>query len=99
MSTFMQNATEYGAFYVGETTEGTTILHPDVFHTEKEHYKLLRGERWRRQRGWFVRLSAPGFLDCTEWSGPYDSQREANEALSDMFDGDPIEDDHEGDIE
>ncbi len=27
MTSFMQHATEYGTFYIGETTEGTTILH------------------------------------------------------------------------
>jgi hypothetical protein len=46
MSTFMKNAVEYGTFYVGETTEGMVILHPDVFETEKQHYQLLRGEQW-----------------------------------------------------
>ena len=41
MATFMKNAVEYGTFYVGETTEGTVILHPDVFEIEREHYELL----------------------------------------------------------
>ena len=48
MSTFMVIAVEYGTFYVGETTEGTVILHPDVFEIEKEHYQLLNGKRWRK---------------------------------------------------
>jgi hypothetical protein len=26
---------------------------------------------------WYGRLSAPGYLDCTEWSGPFDSDLEA----------------------
>ncbi len=95
MSTFMRHAIEYDAFYVGETTEGTTILHPSVFETEKRHYELLRGERWRKRRGWYARLSAPGYTDCTDWSGPYASEREAHEALSDMFGDDPFEADIE----
>ena len=95
MATFMKNAVEYGTFYVGETTEGTVILHHDVFEIEREHYQLLRGERWHKQPGWYGRLSAPGYLDCTDWSGPYPSEREASEALNDMYDGNPIEDDIE----
>ena len=98
MATFMKNAVEYGTFHVGETTEGTVILHPDVFETEKQHYKFMRGERWRKVTGWYSRLSASGYLDCTDWSGPYASEDEADEALNDMYDGDPIEDD-EDDIE
>jgi len=95
MATFMVNAVEYGTFYVGETTEGTAIIHPDVFEIEKGHYELLRGERWRKQSGWYGRLSASGDLDCTDWSGPYQSEREAKEALNDLYDGEPIEDDIE----
>ena len=95
MATFMKNAVVYGTFYVGETTEGTVILHPDVLEIEKGHYKLLKGEQWHKQPGWYGRLSAPGYLDCTDWSGPYQSEEEAEEALNDMYDGDPIEDDIE----
>ena len=28
-------------------------------------------------RGWYYRLSAPGYMDCTDWSGPYASLTEA----------------------
>jgi len=95
MSTFMVTAVEYGTFYVGETTEGTVILHPDVFEIEREHYQLLNGKRWRKEPGWYGRLSASGYLDCTDWSGPYSSEDEADEALNDMYDGEPLEDDIE----
>ena len=27
--------------------------------------------------GWYTRLSAPGYLDCTDWEGPFDSENEA----------------------
>ncbi len=95
MIAFMQPAIEFGTFIVGETTEGTVVLHPDVFETEKKRCKLLRSERWRKKQGWFGRLSAPGFFDCTDWSGPFDSEKEAKEFLSDMYDGEPLEDDIE----
>lgn len=40
--------------------------------------------------GYGSRLSAPGYMDCTEW-GVYDSPEEAEDALSDMY-GDEEED-------
>jgi hypothetical protein len=33
---------------------------------------------------WFVRLSAPGTLDCTDWQGPYNSEGAAIYALWDL---------------
>ena len=35
--------------------------------------------------GWFGRLSASGYLDCTDWHGPYASQAEALIALVDAY--------------
>lgn len=35
--------------------------------------------------GWYSRLSAPGYLDCTEWSGPYPTRYVAMESLFNMF--------------
>lgn len=34
---------------------------------------------------YWSRLSAPGYLDCTDWIGPYDTAEQALEALYDMF--------------
>lgn len=35
--------------------------------------------------GWGGRLSAPGYMDCTEWT-VYDSEEEARHELADMYD-------------
>jgi hypothetical protein len=35
--------------------------------------------------GIFARLSAPGYLDSTDWSGPYDTEVEAQEHLEEMY--------------
>jgi hypothetical protein len=32
--------------------------------------------------GYYHRLSTPGYLDCTNWSGPFDTE---NEAVADML--------------
>lgn len=49
----------------------------------------------KRRSGWYARLSADGYLDCTEWEGPFDSEREALECIKEQFDvddnGDPDE--------
>jgi len=36
-------------------------------------------------RGWFARLSAPGYLDCTEWCGPFPSEAAALAHLEEMY--------------
>lgn len=35
--------------------------------------------------GWYARLSAPGYMDATEWSGPFGTEDEALEALYEMY--------------
>lgn len=34
---------------------------------------------------YYARLSASGYLDCTDWSGPYDSVEQAAEALLELY--------------
>lgn len=36
--------------------------------------------------GWYSRLTAPGYLDSTEWSGPFPNLFRAVRHLLDMFD-------------
>ena len=35
--------------------------------------------------GYSARLSAAGYLDCTEWMGPYDSAKEARRAVIALY--------------
>ena len=35
--------------------------------------------------GYFCRLSAPGYLDCTEWSGEFETEKEASDYLDELF--------------
>ena len=48
------------------------------------------------EAGWYSRLSAPGYLDCTYWSGPFESEQEALDYIMETFDidenGDDLED-------
>jgi len=36
--------------------------------------------------GIFCRLSAPGYMDCTDWSGPHDTLETAQKDIADTFD-------------
>jgi len=38
--------------------------------------------------GWYSRLSAPGYLDCTDWQGPYANAFRAIRAVCDLYDVD-----------
>jgi hypothetical protein len=42
----------------------------------------------RLEQGWYARLSAPGYLDCTDWSGPYESERDALQAVMEEYEVD-----------
>jgi hypothetical protein len=46
-------------------------------------------------RGWCARYSAPGYLDCTDWCGPYSTEDEAIEECRALY-GDAENDDDEG---
>lgn len=46
----------------------------------------------RLKEGWGARLSAPGFMDCTEWA-IFDSEQEAKDYLEETYGDDEEEDD------
>lgn len=46
--------------------------------------------------GYSSRLSAPGYMDCTEWLGPFDSAGEARRAVVDDFELCPACEDYAG---
>jgi len=35
--------------------------------------------------GWYARYSAHGYMDCTSWTGPYDTEIQALDALAWMY--------------
>ena len=40
---------------------------------------------YERKLGWFGRMIEPGFMDTTDWSGPFDSENECKEYLEDLY--------------
>ena len=75
---------------VVEDDFGDTRLVPVRYMTTDDMSKC--GET---KHGWFARLSAPGYLDCTEWEGPYKTEKEAVDAVCDLYDCDPDGEDRE----
>jgi hypothetical protein len=103
---FMKPQVSFFAAYLVETNHGTEVVPEDVCGTivdtddEGEWdilYDYLENDNIRgveRVEGWWCRLSANGFLDCTGWEGPFDTQEAAQEAIDavlDDQDGDEIE--------
>ena len=99
---FMQPETAYQGMWHVETDSGTeTIPHElvggDVYHPPEpsdmrpylESPAYIRTDGWpdaSLHEGWYARLSAPGFLDATDWTGPYATESDAIAALAKMHD-------------
>lgn len=72
------------------------ITQPGALFSVELFYDYLEGkpedeeELVEYKQGWLGRMSAPGYLDCTDWS-VYSSEEEANEELDNMY-GDDNED-------
>jgi hypothetical protein len=39
--------------------------------------------------GWWARLSAPGYMDATDWVGPYETEREARRYIYETYEVHP----------
>lgn len=76
--------TNGSAFMVGETTEETMYVVEDVGAIPLSVFSLgdyltADGDTVCIEQafGWWSRLSAPGYMDCTDWQGPYKTERKA----------------------
>ena len=47
------------------------------------------------EAGWYARLSAPGYLDATDWHGPYKTSDEALREVMEFYEVDENGDSHE----
>ena len=77
--------------------DGNIVLAQQGDSTE-DPYIVERAEQYRPESnmqaakvehagvGYVARLSAPGYMDCTEWEGPFGSVEEAMASLADHFD-------------
>ena len=83
---FMVPVYEQGEFVRIEDKNGESCSIPLEYYNEADHAPECITER---ETGWFARLSAPGYMDCTEWSGPFATEDEAREYIRDTYEVDP----------
>lgn len=93
---FMQKQIIYDLCFIVETTHGSEVIPSDVLNrTAATHVEAMldylegtpldEDELVAVSEGWLCRLSAPGYMDCTPWSGPYETEAEAEEAIGAMY--------------
>jgi hypothetical protein len=98
---FMQVETWHGHFQRINNTRDGDILTPEEYaeypgNEEAAAAYSVDPEDVETVFGWFARYSAPGYMDCTGWSGPYEAEEEAIEDIKAMY-GDEDEDEDEDD--
>jgi hypothetical protein len=79
-------------FYTGEGPDGTVVAPTDLFRGIDDFVLLTNCTRHTVevvQRKFWSRLTAPGYLDSTDWLGPFDTFEEARTALYETYDVDP----------
>jgi hypothetical protein len=63
-----------------------SFLQPEAFRLDvSTEYALAESGLDLEEGAIYARLSAPGFLDCTDWSGPFQSVEEAAQHLIDTY--------------
>jgi len=72
------------SFAVGDNKYGE----PRVVPWEYRHDVEWDGKP-EKEFGWWAHLTAPGYMDQTEWSGPYDTLNEAKEYIEETYEVDP----------
>ncbi len=86
---FMEPEYDNGPFEVYENDKGETFIVPagtfSASDLDEQDLSLVDHHNGK----WFYRLSASGYMDCTDWCGPFDTEEEARQDLSDTYDCDP----------
>ncbi len=80
---FMIPVYEHGTFIRATNEHGESDLYPldcaDLIPADHER---------ENETGWFCRLSAPGYMDATEWTGPFETEQDAREHIESTYDVD-----------
>ena len=72
----------------GDTTEDPSIVARAELYRPEGNSRAAKVEY--AGVGYVARMSAPGYMDCTEWSGPFRSVAEAIADLAESFDICPV---------
>lgn len=76
-----------------KTTHGSELVPWDLVPVEptQEDFsdyiegRVINESAFELQSGWYARLSAPGYMDCTDWGGPFETEQEALEYLTETY--------------
>ena len=83
---FMERQVECGEWWELDSSDG--IFYAPAWETSKNEMieDCARGSMWtiKMVKGYGARLSAPGYLDCTEWT-VFDTEQEAYQFLEDYY--------------
>ncbi|MFQ5625521.1 MAG: hypothetical protein ACE5FM_02585 [Methyloligellaceae bacterium] len=85
---FMQPVVIYDTFWTAETIAGREVIPSDVAESANEAASMMIDTPAHgpfKETGWWARLSAPGYLDATDWSGPFDTEDAAMDALIELY--------------
>lgn len=63
------------------------VLKPVTAYFDSHEWQdTIQADRYNPDSaGWYSRFSAPGYLDCTDWIGPFKSENEALIELWEMY--------------
>lgn len=83
----MQPETWHGTMWLCEVNGETTLFPDDVFSKDQAADQCgVEEDDVLSETGWWARLSAPGYLDSTDWSGPFATEKAALDYLFNLHD-------------
>jgi hypothetical protein len=100
-SAFMKPEIFKGGMWKVTDSKGESYLFPANYFGKENAIKEVGGGKAELKKGWFGRYSAPGYLDATDWCGPFNSEKECFLYLQEMYgdDDEDIEEDEAAVIE
>ncbi len=64
-----------------ESEFADSFMKPYIYKGELIEWELMQAGLDAEPDSFYCRLSAPGYMDCTEWDGPYETEWDAVNAL------------------
>jgi len=91
----METETMFGEWIVIDGVYGVSVYPGDHFYegdaladylgTDRLAENISKVEKCETVQGWCARLSMSGYLDCTEWVGPFTSEQAAADYIHETY--------------